>query len=148
MKRLGLSTVSFAALALSSTAVLGAPGDWPGVGNDPGGAKYSPLNQITPANVGQLKKAWTYDTGDPAGGARGWEITPIVINNIMYFPTASRKIVALDGDTGKEVWKVDLTTIPGVTGGGAKYGVSYWPGDAKHTPKIVVATQDGMLLKL
>ena len=166
MKRLGLSTVSFAALAFASSAVLAqtpakapakasakapaaAPaGDWQGVGNDPGGSKFSTLSQITAANVGQLKKAWTYDTGDPAGGARGWEITPIVVNNVMYFPSASRKIVALNGDTGQEIWKIDLTKIPGVTGGGAKYGVSYWPGDAKHSAKLVVATSDGKMVKL
>ena len=157
MKRLGLSTVSFAALMLSSTMAMAAtaaapkgpgPGDWSGVGNDPGGMKYSTLNQITPANVSQLKKAWTYDTGDPAGGARGWEITPIVVNDLMYFPTSSRKIVALNADTGAEVWKTDLSKIEGVTGSGAKYGVSYWNGDAKHKPMLVIATTDGKLLKL
>ncbi len=148
MKRLGLSTVSFAALALASTAVLGAPGDWPGVGNDPGGSKYSALKQITPQNVSQMKQSWIYDTGVDSGGFRGLEMTPIVIGGIMYFPDGGDNIVALDGDTGKEVWKTDLSKIPGVSGGGAKYGVSYWPGDSGHAARIVVATNDGHLLKL
>jgi glucose dehydrogenase len=143
MKLLGVSLV-FATL---SPVLLHAQADWPTVGNDPGGMKYSTLSQITPANVNKLVKAWSYDTGDPAGGFRGWEITPIVISNVMYFPTSGKKIVALNAQTGQEVWKVDLTTL-GVKSAGAKYGVSYWPGDGKAKPRIVVATNDGFLLQL
>ena len=142
MKLIALST-----LLLCATPLVYAQSDWPGVGNDPGGMKYSTLKQITPANVSKLVKSWTYDTGDPAGGFRGWEITPIVVSNIMYFPTAGKKIVALNGETGKEVWVVDLTTL-GAKSAGAKYGVSYWPGDGKAAPRIVVATNDGYLLQL
>jgi glucose dehydrogenase len=134
-------------LASISPILLHAQADWPGVGNDPGGQKYSMLTQITPANVNKLTRAWTYDTGDPGGGFRGWEVTPIVVKNIMYFPTTGKKIVALNGDTGKEVWKFDLTKI-GLQGAGAKYGVSYWPGDRKTAPRIVVATNDGYLIQL
>ncbi|HEY4077628.1 MAG TPA: PQQ-binding-like beta-propeller repeat protein [Rhizomicrobium sp.] len=141
-----LGTAPFALPSISLGAATG-PGDWPGVGNDPGGSKFSTLSQITPANVTQLKKAWTYDTGEPSGGFRGWEVTPIVVNNLMYFPTSKGKIVALHADTGAEAWKVDLTTL-GVKGAGAKYGVSYWPGQSKTAPRIVVATKDGYLLQL
>lgn len=153
MNRITQTALSGAAMAalLLTTQALGASnaGDWPDIGHDPGGTKFSTLSQITPANVTGLKRAWTYDTGDPAGGFRGWEITPIVINNLMYFPTARGKIVALHADTGTEAWKVDLTTL-GIRGPGAKYGVSYWPGDAtrKMAPRIVVATNDGYLLQL
>jgi len=142
MKLFALST-----LILCATPILHAQADWPGVGNDPGGMKYSTLKQITPANVTNLVKAWTYETNDPAGGFRGWEITPIVISNVMYFPTSGKKIVALNAETGKEIWVVDLTAL-GAKGAGAKYGVSYWPGDGKAAPRIVVATNDGLLLQL
>lgn len=143
MKLLNVSVV----LAVMSPALLFAQSDWRTVGNDPGGTKYSTLAQITPANVNKLVQSWTYNTGDPAGGFRGWEITPIVVSNVMYFPTAGKKIVALNASTGKEVWKVDLATV-GVKGGGAKYGVTYWPGDGKARPRIVVATTDGYLIQL
>src|ERR1700742_5286539 len=89
-----------AGLAALSLALSGAgamppgPGDWPGFGNDAGQTKYSPLAQITPANVSTLKRVWTYDTGDPSTNSRGWEITPIVINDVMYFPTAGGKVIA------------------------------------------------------
>jgi quinoprotein glucose dehydrogenase len=132
---------------LATSALAAGPGDWPVLGADNAGTKFSTLSQITPANVSQLKRAWTYDTGDPAGGFRGWEVTPIVVNNLMYFPTARGKIVALNADSGTEAWKVDLTSF-GIKGPGAKYGVSYWPGEGKEAPRIVVATNDGYLLQL
>src|SRR5262245_37804881 len=82
--------------------------DWPSVGNDSGGMKFSPLKEITPANVTKLVRAWTYDTGDPAGTGRGWAVTPLVVGNIMYFGTTGGKAVALNADTGVEIWKFDL----------------------------------------
>ena len=137
------------AAAAATRVIPGTPAgiDWYNIGGDSGSSKYSTLTQITPANVTQLKKAWTYDTGDKAGGARGWEMTPIVVNGIMYFPTSGGTVTALNADTGQVVWKVDLKTL-GAKGDGAKYGVSYWPGDAKTAPRIVVATVDGYLLQL
>ena len=70
-------------LVLGVSAAAQNANDWPTVGNDPGGMKYSTLTQITPANVSKLTKAWTYDTG---ARASGYTITPIVINNVMYLP--------------------------------------------------------------
>jgi quinoprotein glucose dehydrogenase len=48
-----LGLAAFGAYAQSAT-------DWPEYGRDPGGMRYSPMTQITPANVSQLKVAWTY----------------------------------------------------------------------------------------
>ena len=143
MKWFGISCLF---LALSA-AGLHAQADWRDVGGDPGQMKYSSLNQITPDNVSKLVKLWTYDTGDPSGGLRGWEITPIVINNVMYFPTNGKKIVALDASTGKEIWKVDVTTL-GVKSPVHKYGVTYWPGDGKNKPRLLACTSDGFMLEL
>jgi glucose dehydrogenase len=121
--------------------------DWPTVGNDPGGMKYSPLTQITPGNVTRLVKAWTYDTGAPA---TGYTITPIVVNNVMYLPVQGTTIVALKADAGSEVWTFDLKNIPGIganpSAGGR--GISYWPGDGKIAPRIVIATTNGFLVQL
>ena len=123
------------------------PRDWPSVGNDPGGGKFSSLTQITPANVSQLARAWTYDTGAPAAG---YTITPIVISNVMYLPVQGSIIVALQADSGKELWKFDLKTLPGIglnpSAGGR--GISYWPGTARVAPRIVIATTNGFLVQL
>jgi quinoprotein glucose dehydrogenase len=104
MKKIALLTASFAALSLSAgSAFSAADKDWLTVGGGLDHSKYSELNQITPANVATLKKAWSY----PAGGS---ELTPITINSVMYFP-AGNTVYALDAVSGKEVWKVDLNAL-------------------------------------
>src|SRR5262245_64655335 len=71
-------------------------GDWPMYRHDAAGTGYSPLAQITPANVAKLARVWTYRlqaaTPAPAtgrGGAGGGpnsEATPVVVNGVMYLP--------------------------------------------------------------
>src|SRR5580700_12333718 len=104
MKTLGLSIV----VAFLLPVLFGQEADWPNVGSDPGSTRYSKLTQITPANVGKLARVWTYDTGDPGGGFRGTEATPIVVGGVMYFSTPGSKVVALNAATGTDVWKFDL----------------------------------------
>jgi len=143
-----MRVLCFTLLALGAAPWLsGQAVDWPNPGNDPGGMKYSPLKQITPSNVNKLARAWTYDSGDTGGGFRGWEVTPIVINDVMYFSTMGAKVVALNAETGAEIWKFDLKAVT-PTGRVSQHGVSYWPGDAENAPHIVVATTDGLLMRL
>src|SRR5574342_946958 len=128
-------TSCLAAFSAASLAVLCAsgPNDWPGFGNDPGGTKFSPLTQITPANVTALAVAWTYDTGEKGGGFRGWSVTPLVIDNVMYFGTYGGRLVALNAETGIEIWKFELKTMS-ASGRYSPRGISYWPGDAQTPP--------------
>jgi quinoprotein glucose dehydrogenase len=140
-------------IAMVISLVLGAglaaqhANDWLTVGNDPGGMKYSPLTQITPANVTRLTKAWTYDLGVPAAG---YTITPIVVSSVMYLPIQGSTIVALKADTGTELWKTDLKTMtelgPNPSAGGR--GISYWPGTVKTPARIVISTANGFLVQL
>jgi PQQ-dependent dehydrogenase (methanol/ethanol family) len=46
-------------------------------------SRYSELNQITPANVANLRASWTFSTGV----LRGHEGQPLVVNNTMYLVT-------------------------------------------------------------
>ncbi len=127
-------------LAVSSATAQNASTDWPAIGHDAGSTKYSPLKQITPANVSKLKRAWTYDTGEIGGTD---EITPIVIGNVMYVATVSQHLIALNAQTGAELWKY----VPaGGSGRMSEYrGVSYWPGDAQTPPRIIF-TSGGRLI--
>src|SRR5437764_15368036 len=52
--------------------------EWPTYGHDPGNMRFSPLTQITPANVGRLSVAWTYHM-KPAAETRlaSSEVTPL-----------------------------------------------------------------------
>jgi glucose dehydrogenase len=134
-------------LAAFLAAGLYGQGDWAGPGRDPGGMKFSPLTQITPANVSKLSKAWTYDTGDVAGGFRPWEITPLVVDGVMYISTTSGKIVALNPDTGAELWKFESKAVV-PSGRVSTRGISYWPGDGRTGGRIVGASPDGFLFQL
>jgi quinoprotein glucose dehydrogenase len=124
------------------TAVLAAQSGWPNYGHDAGGERYSPLTQITPANVKQLGVAWTFNTGETD---RSYEMTPLVVDGVMYATTPSEQVVALDGVTGKKIWEYD----PHEARVRTNRGVSYWPGDAQHAPRIVLATSgDGRIIEL
>jgi glucose dehydrogenase len=115
--------------------------DWPTYGHDPGGMRYSPLKQITPANVAKLTPVWMYDTGEVASS---YQVTPLVVGNVMYLSTPNQRLVALNADTGKEIWAYD----PATSRPGTHRGVSYWPGDSKNGPRIVFSTGDSRLLEL
>ena len=63
----GIIGMGFGAGAQSGAARPTTPSrEWPTYGHDPGGMRFSPLNQITPANVGQLEVAWVYHMKPPA----------------------------------------------------------------------------------
>jgi quinoprotein glucose dehydrogenase len=142
------------ALAASSSAPLKT--DWPNYGNDSGGARFSPLTEITPANVGRLKVAWTYHLNPmpgeklpplPNGRQRRLPYstaTPIVADDVMYFPSPYGRVVALNATTGKQIWAYDLPR-----GDQPPFrGVSYWPGDKAHGPRILFGTINGFLTAL
>jgi glucose dehydrogenase len=130
-----------AAIALASLTALPAQNDWPSYGHDPGGMRYSTLTQIDTGNVTRLSPAWTYHTGEKG---RQFESTPLVIGNVMYVSTQLQRIVALDAETGSELWKYD----PKVRNAREHRGVSYWPGEKGTPPRIVFATGDGRLIAL
>ncbi len=112
-------------------------GDWPMYRHDYSGSGHSPLTQIDTRNVTALARAWTYglqgDSPPPPTGRGGLnsEATPIVVGAVMYLPAAGR-IVALQSDTGKELWRYVVTgSVP------SRRGVAYWAGDASNPPRIV-----------
>ena len=116
--------------------------DWPMYRHDLAGTGYSRLTQITSANVARLTQAWTYrlqSNAAPAapagrGGAGAGvnsQATPIVIDGVMYLPAANR-VVALEAETGKEIWQYPVTS-----GAPSRRGVAYWPGEANMSPRIL-----------
>ena len=140
---------------------LSAQTDWPTWGHDRGNQRYSPLTQITPANVEKLKLAWSYDVSeaqpepvdDPNGrGGRGSaarrprvrraQSMPLVVDGVMYLATAYDRVVAMDPETGKRIWTFESKHTP------ALRGINFWPGTKDLPPQIVYGTQDGMLLSL
>ena len=132
--------LSASLLAISAPSAA-ATGDWQAYGGDAANTRYSPLKQITPANVANLKPAWSWDSGEP--GAT-YQATPLVIDHVMYVNTPRERVVALNADTGKEIWSFD----PKLERGGSYRGVSYWAGDAKNPARVIASTTDGKIFEL
>ncbi len=140
-------------------AMDGPTATWPDYGNDKGGSRYSPLTQITPANVKYLKKAWEYHTGDVSDGKgeikseSAFEATPILNDGRLYVPSPFNKVIALDPETGKEIWKYDpKVNLSGHYGNQLlSRGVAYWEdasGSGPHPKRIFAATCDGRLIAI
>ncbi|MEN8182475.1 MAG: pyrroloquinoline quinone-dependent dehydrogenase [Myxococcota bacterium] len=98
---------------------LGAQ-EWPSYGGDPEGTKFSPLAQINRDNVDRLQLVWTWETGEepipryktPARGQDAvrpgpFEATPLMIGDTLYLSTPYNRVVALDADTGTDLWSYD-----------------------------------------
>ncbi|QZI71937.1 glucose/quinate/shikimate family membrane-bound PQQ-dependent dehydrogenase [Pseudomonas protegens] len=96
---------------MTSTAPAMPEGDWQAYGRTEFGDRYSPLKQITPANIGKLQEAWRIRTGDMPTAKDPVEITnqntPLKVNGKLYACTAHSQVLALDPDTGKEIWRFD-----------------------------------------
>ena len=85
--------------------------DWRDYGRTQFGQRYSPLRQITPANVKNLKVAWTFRTGDLPGKndpvETTFEVTPIKVNDTLYLCSQHQRLFALDAKTGTLRWSYD-----------------------------------------
>ena len=95
------------------TAIAGAAtvpdGDWPAYGRTMAGNRYSPLTEITTANVDALEVAWEFHTGEigERGGPAAYQVTPLKIGDLLYLCTPKQVVFALDATTGTEVWRYD-----------------------------------------
>lgn len=98
--------------ALALFAGIAAAQSWTHYGGDAAGTRYSALRQITPANVKQLKVAWTYhthalETKTDLNEKAAFEATPILYEGTLYLSTPFDQVIALDPASGKERWKYD-----------------------------------------
>jgi quinoprotein glucose dehydrogenase len=131
MKKMMASAAVGAAFA--SGLVAAGVNDWPSHDHDAGGQRFSPLKQITTANVASLRPAWTFDTG-----VTGLQVTPLVINGVMYV-TAGRDVIALEPETARVIWRHTASAAV------SRRGVSYWPGDGTAPPRIFTGAGDHLI---
>ena len=66
--------------------------------------RYTPLTQITPANVRNLELQWVFQTRAPAEPTEKFEATPLVVDGVMYTVLAPNHVVALDAASGRLFW--------------------------------------------
>ena len=146
-----------AATLLSVAPALG----WEHWGGDAGGTRFSPLAQITPANVENLVRAWEFRTGDlearaPAVMARTkFEATPLLVEDSLIFCSPFNEVIALDPGTGAQKWRYD-PKISTAQRPGNRYtcrGVAYWVDDkvaetAACRARIFMGTNDVRVIAL
>ena len=107
-----VKVVVTAGVLILSSAAAKAESGWGYYGGDEGGQRFSAASQITPANVTQLTRAWSYSTGDMAtkGDAMrraSFENTPILADGRLYVCSPFNEVSALDPGTGKQIWRFD-----------------------------------------
>jgi quinoprotein glucose dehydrogenase len=155
----GLITFRYFAATSDIDLSSGGIADWPQYGRDQEGTRYTPLNQINRDNVAYLRKAWEYHTGDFSDGSDGrpettFQATPILVDGVLYLATVYGRVIALNPETGAEIWtydpRVDATVDRGEF---ANRGVTYWrAADAVQgracERRIFVATVDARLIAL
>lgn len=107
--------------------------DWPRSGGDEASSRYSKLSQINRTNVDKLKVAWIYHSKDGAGNI---ECNPVIVNGVMYAPTVGGYIVAINGSSGKEIWRHKVDGRP------AMRGLTYWKGNARYAARVLFASGD------
>jgi quinoprotein glucose dehydrogenase len=122
--KLLLSVVPLLLLPLS---LPGADANWGTYLGDPASSHYSTLKQITPRNVAKLELAWTYHAGgaDPKNRSQ-IQCNPLIVDGVLYGTTPDLQLVALDAATGREQWRFDPASIPGITKTGVNRGVVFW----------------------
>ena len=142
----------FPLLLFLSLSIPAPAQDWPSYGNDPGGMRYSPLEQINKENVGRLEVAWVHDTGDMSDGTSlptrsAFETTPLLVDGVLYVVTVFHRLLAIDPVTGKQLWEFDprFDRSQRVNLYHSR-GVAYWSGETRK--RIFLADQLGRLFSI
>jgi len=135
-------------------------GGWPVWGGDTGGTRYSPLAQITKANVDELAVAWEYHTGDnseshPDAPPSSFLATPVLHANTLYFCSGLSRAFAVDAETGRERWVFDSKPRLGSPWTAKCRGVALWQeqgaqtgGDTPCQTRVFMGTLDGRLVAI
>jgi quinoprotein glucose dehydrogenase len=150
--------VAFCGPGYAQTNGQRGPTEWRFYGGDQAGTRYSSLNQINRKNVANLKRAWTYHTGELDLGLRdasfqaSFSSTPLVVNGVLYVSTPSSRVIALDSETGNEIWKFDPQAGKKPREFNSHRGVAYWEGRKSSgnglDRRILFGTVDGRLIAL
>lgn len=132
--------------------------DWHQYGRSGYGQRYSPLDQITPANIGTLTEVWRYQTGDvrlPEDVTETtYQVTPLKVENRLFLCTPHNLAMAVDAATGREIWRFDARSgMEPDRQHQTCRGVTYWrdtrvSADSICAARVYMPTADARLIAL
>jgi quinoprotein glucose dehydrogenase len=96
---------------------------WPTFGHDVSNNKFSELQDINTTNVARLKEVWRFEDTTEGGGVY---FNPVMMNNRVIGLMPSNKLVALDAESGKQLW--EFTPDSSVISNWSK-GLTYYRGN-------------------
>ncbi|WP_049620626.1 PQQ-binding-like beta-propeller repeat protein [Frateuria defendens] len=106
--------------------------DWQAYGNDQGGTRYSPLDQINTSNVARLTKVWEAEmTPTVPGPMNALEVTPIMIGDTLYACDGNNGVHAFDAETGQVRWRRNVSNGQPPSGKPCR-GVAYYKVPGAH----------------
>src|SRR3954469_16738230 len=114
--------------------------DWPTYHGDRGGNRYSTADQINRGTVARLAPAWVF----PLPGASSLQVTPIVVDGVMYV-TSANECYALDAGSGRRIWHYQRPRTKGLAGDAAS-GINR--GVAVDGDRVFMVTDHAHLLAL
>jgi alcohol dehydrogenase (cytochrome c) len=114
-------------------------GDWLMIRRTYDGWGYSPLAQITPANVKRLQPVWLMSTGME----NGHQAPPIVNNGVMFVATSYNQVMAIDARTGDLLWRYHSPSPPD-----ARVGKPVSRGVALYDDKVFFALGEAKFVEL
>jgi quinoprotein glucose dehydrogenase len=138
----------------ASASSVAADQDWPVYGGDPGGLKYSAVSDINRANVAQLTLAWQWQTGEEplsqyATSPGMFEATPLMVDGVLYVSTPYNRVVALDPQSGRELWSFDPKAyVAGQVPNGTGFvhrGVAVWRDGRTQALRILMNSRDRLI---
>jgi quinoprotein glucose dehydrogenase len=130
MTRAALFTLSVLLAAAPALADSGA--QWHGLAGSPRADRYSPAAQITRANVKNLVPVWQYVLHQRGA----WQLTPIVVDGVLYGQDLQGNVFALDAESGRLLWQFSS----GVKG--KMRAPAWWPGDGSHGARLIAAINE------
>lgn len=120
------------ALLFFGTSVFSQDVDWPVYLGGKERNLYSDLQQINRENVTGLEVAWTYDTGHKAE----YQANNLIVDGVLFTPTQTREVLALNAATGEEIWKWDPEKERSGKGRGRQRGLAYWENESGRDQRL------------
>src|ERR1700735_4269998 len=111
---IGKYAIALLCCAFSIEPLFAQEVDWPYNGGDLWNRRFQSIDLINPSNVSQLKPAWVFNTGTGGPNVHK-EVTPRVVDGVMYITDGEDDVFALNPTTGKQIWKYTASDVPPIS---------------------------------